>query len=309
MPAGDRFSAWREIVSKTHLPLAMELTSGWSPEDFSAEVREQRLGELSLLDTFAVPHRGWRTQRQAVAHSRDVVGLQFIAAGREAIEIGDETVMVETGDVMFWDGGVAGGYEILEPLRKRTLIMPRSVAATALPGYRNSFVRSLPGDLPSARTLASALALLSDRLGSMSDGARQAAAEFVVQLVTSLDTPQDDANPANVGWSRWELRERALRYIDDHLGDRQLGPVGIATANSVSVRTLYAAVDGLGVTLATYIRNRRLARCYDDLVHRSDPVATVALRWGFSGPAHFSRVFRQRYGVAPTAVRRHRRQA
>jgi AraC family transcriptional activator of tynA and feaB len=134
MPASDRLTAWREIVAKTHLPFAMELTSEWSPEDFSAEVREQHLGELSLLDAFAVPHRGWRIQRQIVAHSRNVVGLQFIVAGREAVHIGDETVMVGPGDVMFWDGGIAGGYEILEPLRKRTLILPRSVAATALPG-------------------------------------------------------------------------------------------------------------------------------------------------------------------------------
>jgi hypothetical protein len=73
-----------------------------------------------------------------------------------------------------------------------------------------------------------------------------------VQLVKSLDTPPDEANKATGGWSRWELRERSLQYIDDHLGDQELSPVGIAAAHSVSVRTLYAAVDGLGVTLATY---------------------------------------------------------
>lgn len=187
--------------------------------------------------------------------------------------------MVGPGDVMVWDGGIAGGYEILEPLRKRTLIMPRSVAATALPGYRNTFIRGLPGDHPSTRTLASALALLSGRLPSMSDGARQAAAEFVVQLVKSLDTPPDEATKTAGGWSRWELRERSSQYIDDHLGDQELSPVGIAAAHSVSVHTLYAAVDGLGITLAAYIRNRRLARCHDDLVLHSDPVATITLRW------------------------------
>jgi hypothetical protein len=38
VPEGDRFTAWREIVSETHLPFAMELTSGLPSEDFSAEV-------------------------------------------------------------------------------------------------------------------------------------------------------------------------------------------------------------------------------------------------------------------------------
>jgi AraC-like DNA-binding protein len=69
------------------------------------------------------------------------------------------------------------------------------------------------------------------------------------------------------------------------------------------------ALDGLGTTLAAYIRNRRLARCYDELILGGAPVGLIASRWGFSSPAHFSRAFRERYGMAPNQIRRQTRDA
>jgi AraC-like DNA-binding protein len=36
---------------------------------------------------------------------------------------------------------------------------------------------------------------------------------------------------------------------------------------------------------------------------RSRPVAAIAIRWGFASPAHFSRVFRRTYGIAPGRYR------
>jgi AraC-like DNA-binding protein len=296
---GDRFDAWCEIVAKTHLAFAVD-RSARSADPFLADVREQRLGEMALLDAHVLPHRGRRTGRQVSENTRDVVGLHFLETGRQAVEIAGDTIVLGPGDAMLWDGSATGGYEILEPLRKKTLIMPRSVAATALPNYRHDFVRVLPRDNPQTGALINVLSLLGDQLPAMDTGARQASAALVIELLRSL--PGDgEHTPAR--WSGWQLRERALQYVDDHLGDPKLSPATVAAAHAVSLRTLYSAVDGLGMTLAAYIRHRRLARCYDDLVLSAAPVGEIGSRWGFSSPAHFSRVFQQRYGMPPTRVR------
>jgi AraC-like DNA-binding protein len=104
--------------------------------------------------------------------------------------------------------------------------------------------------------------------------------------------------------SRRDLRERVLQYVDEHLGDPALSPATIAAAHAVSVRTLYSALDGLGTTPAAHIRNQRLARCRAELEGTSGSVGDIAFRWGFRNPAHFSRLFRARYAMPPSQVRR-----
>jgi AraC-like DNA-binding protein len=298
----DRFAAWCEILSTTHLAFATDISRRLR-DDFAADVREHALGPMSLVDASVLPHRGRRTRRQVSANTRDVIGLHFVESGRQAVGLGDQRVILGPGDAMIWDGAATGEYEILEPLTKKTLIVPRAVAAAVLPSYRNSFVKVLPKEHPPTRALVAVLSLLSEQLPTMNAGARNASAALVSELLKPLDSLHGRGEPAQPR-PRLELRERALDYIDNQLGDPKLAPATVAAAHGVSVRTLYNALDSLGITLGAYIRTRRLARCHDDLVSGSDPVGLIARRWGFSSLAHFSRVFRQHYGVSPSRVRR-----
>jgi len=258
---------------------------------------------MSLVDTAVRPHRGRRTHRQVSSNTRDVIGLHFVESGKQAVEIGGQRVILGAGDAMIWDGEATGEYEILEPLTKKTLIVPRAVAAAALPSYRNSFVTVLPKEHSPTRALVAVLSLLSKQLPTMNRGAREASAALVTELLRPLDSLHGAGEQARPRPSL-ELRERALDYIDTQLGDPKLGPAVVAAAHGVSVRTLYNALDSLGMTLGAYIRTRRLARCRDDLLSSSDPVGVIARRWGFSSLAHFSRVFQRHYGVSPSRIRR-----
>lgn len=303
VPLRDRFAAWCDILGATHLAFAMDPSPQWH-EGFSADIREHGLGSLSLLETSVEPHRGRRTRRQVNANTRDVIGLHFINSGRQAVDLQGRRVILGPGDAMIWDGSATGGYEILEPLKKTTLIVPRAVAATVLPSYRNSFVQPLPGDHPPTRFLIRMLSLLCEQLPLMDDGAREASARLIAELLKPLGELHGENLVQPLRVSRPALRERVLDYIDQNLADPALVPPAIAAAHGVSVRTLYSAVEGLGVSLARYIRDQRLARCYDALLFGADPIGTIALKNGFKSAAHFSTAFRERYGSTPREVRR-----
>lgn len=290
-------------MSASYLSFGIEMLPGRS-RDFDANVRGYRMGGMTLIRSSSLPHRGRRTRHHVEEKTRDVVGLYFVESGRLAIELDGERVLLGPGHAMILDGAATGQFEVLEPLVKTTLIVPRPLAATALPSYRRSYVQALPPDHQPARSLSRVLFLLNEQLPAMTGAAREASALLVTELLRPLDGVRGDAEadrrPA------FELRERALDYVDGNLHDPKLNPVTIAAAHRVSVRTLYTVLDGLGMTLSDYIRQRRLARCYDDLIFGSDPVAVVAFRWGFTSPAQFSRSFRARYGITPSMVRRQR---
>jgi AraC-like DNA-binding protein len=97
-------------------------------------------------------------------------------------------------------------------------------------------------------------------------------------------------------------------YIEQRLSDPDLSPSSIAAAHHMSVRSLQRVFQAQGSTVTEWIRNRRLDRCRHDLanpllVGRS--VSSIAAVWQFTSPAHFTRLFRVTYGLAPGEYRRH----
>jgi AraC-like DNA-binding protein len=75
----------------------------------------------------------------------------------------------------------------------------------------------------------------------------------------------------------------------------------------VSRRLLYNLFEEEGTSVARWIRERRLERCRRDLLDPAlshVPASAIAMGWGFADAAHFSRVFRARYGLPPGEYRR-----
>jgi transcriptional regulator GlxA family with amidase domain len=129
----------------------------------------------------------------------------------------------------------------------------------------------------------------------------------VLDLVTTaLATRLDRTHQIPTDSRRRALLLRVLAFIDARLGDADLSPTSIAEAHYISVRSLYTLFETQQATPADWIRQRRLERCRRDLLdpaHADTPVSRIAARWGFASPAHFSRTFRDAYGLTPVEYR------
>ena len=112
-------------------------------------------------------------------------------------------------------------------------------------------------------------------------------------------------------WGAPESRRHALlttvqAFIQEHLGDPGLSPAVIAAAHHISLRSLHQLFHDEGLTVAGWIRRRRLESCRRDLSDpalATRPVAAIAARWGFSSAGDFSRVFRAVHGLPPAEYR------
>ena len=100
---------------------------------------------------------------------------------------------------------------------------------------------------------------------------------------------------------------RVMAYIEANLTDPELSVERIAHACSISVRGLHRhfAEDPAG-SVSHYLWYRRLIRCAEALrdpsqTHRS--ITDVCFSYGFSSSSHFSRLFKDGFGVAPARYR------
>jgi AraC-type DNA-binding domain-containing proteins len=103
------------------------------------------------------------------------------------------------------------------------------------------------------------------------------------------------------------LLRRAKDHIEERLGDLALRPDEVAAAINVSTRTLNRLFEAGGISVSSWIRQRRLERCRETL---ADPRASeltinsIGAQWGMCDAAHFSRTFKSAYGITPREFRR-----
>lgn len=129
------------------------------------------------------------------------------------------------------------------------------------------------------------------------------AADLAAGIVETIDTVlrTDRYTPTD-----HDLTTAMEHYIAANLDDHHLGVAMLQSAFHCSRSALYRLFEKHG-GVATYIREQRLVRCFDEFSRPHDPptrVWTVATRWGFENPSHFHRLFVGMFGLSPSALAR-----
>lgn len=104
--------------------------------------------------------------------------------------------------------------------------------------------------------------------------------------------------------ARFDRIERVLDFIHSNL-DQPLSVSELAAHSCWSRWQLQRVFsEQTGVSVAHYVRELRLSYAAKQLLTRPDRVIDIALSFGFTSEANFSRAFRQQFGVSPRAYRR-----
>jgi AraC family transcriptional regulator len=96
---------------------------------------------------------------------------------------------------------------------------------------------------------------------------------------------------------------RVLRFVQEHL-DEDLSPGILSDVAHLSVYHFHRIFSGLvGESLAEHVRRIRLERAAGALRRTDDRVIDVALAAGYDAHEPFTRAFRARFGMSPSAWR------
>jgi AraC family transcriptional regulator len=105
------------------------------------------------------------------------------------------------------------------------------------------------------------------------------------------------------GLARWQTR-RVVAYIDANLGSR-LKVSKLAALLPLSPTHFSRGFHrAMGCTPSEYIAAKRVEHAKSLLRSSAEPMCSIALMCGFADQPHFSKTFRRRAGVTPSAWRR-----
>ena len=106
---------------------------------------------------------------------------------------------------------------------------------------------------------------------------------------------------------RAALSSRIKALIRQNLNDPDLSVEQLSSALDCTKRYLHMSFADESTTITSYIWQKRLEKCLEELELRprsGKTLTDIAFSWGFSSSSHFTHLFKKRYGMPPSAIQR-----
>lgn len=298
----DSFMAWREILFKHLMPIEIERLDD---KPFACRLEVANIGPLRMTrltqgalrsETTPYAERHYDGAETAAVIFTLAGALTCQQDGRESVQRpGDIVVLDRRHAVVTTCAGSQALFVklprerlegILGPLRLYTsLTMGTDLASTVLAtNFFHDLIRVRRQLTPDA----------VDRMASI--GVDLIVANIAERLARVTPGPLHGT----------VVVQRAKAYVEDHLADLTLDPPQLAAAVGVSLRRLQELFHERGQHISDWIWRRRLEvaakrLCDPSCAHL--PIGTLAYGSGFASQAHFSKRFKDRFGMTPREYR------
>lgn len=290
---------WENLLSSTHLPWSVRVSTEVAPEPFRAVVRRQWIDDLALVDCECSPCSGVRGRSQIAATDGDHLVVLINRGGSETVSQDGHEALLRPGDAVAWDSSRPARFVVWEPLVKRSLLIPRPALEAA--GFDLAGGVLIDRDTAAMQLLGSYLDTLSHTLPALTGTAITAARNATLELLRGALQPGTPSDPSA---TRPALRDQVERWLGQRLSAGHLDAETVAAAHGVSARTVNRLFSDTGETLSGVLRAKRLARVREELLAGDAGVTALAARWGFFDASHLTRNFRAVYGLSPREYRR-----
>jgi AraC-like DNA-binding protein len=305
LPGRTRVAAWNALYSSR---LESASVTPADHETFDAQLTLGTLGPIRVAKMTCARSSIARTPQHIVHAPGRVFSFILQARGSGVLaQYGHEAPLRE-GDITLCDSAAPHSYRFAESSEVLMLRVPASLLKERLPSPEQFCGRHLSSTEGLACTVAAVMASLCTQLErGLSPYFQNSLARHVLDLlVTSYAIAFDSLAPASSVVSGRHAKVKL--YIEQRLRDPELSPCTIAEGLKLSSRYLRMIFATGRETVSAYVLRRRLEECARQMADpqwRGRSIAEIAFGWGFNSAPHFTRSFRDRYGVSPRHYRFH----
>jgi AraC-like DNA-binding protein len=277
-----------------------------SLERFSGRIEAGMLGDMVLAKLEATPYQFSRSLRTPTPTLPLQVLLLIQVSGGGCLAQHDRSCPLYPGDwclidtVDHFDSSSLG-----DPSEYQILVLERPCDPDLLALLERGVARRFDSKAGMSRVLRSTLDEAFKQMNRLGGRSGRCLQNVITAMTWDALREQLDAPPA-LGPHDIQ-RARLKRHIESCLTDPGLSVESIAQACSTSVRSVHRAfaADTAG-SVWKYVWRRRLSHCAAELrdpgqSHRS--ITDICFDWGFNSSSHFSRLFKEQFGVPPSRYR------
>jgi AraC-like DNA-binding protein len=294
----ERVDYWREMI----LRLFADVEIGAIPNpEFFGKVRSQKCELLRVSDVGAAAQAVNRRHLQPRCKEEDKYFAVLMLQGTEHLEQDGNRAVIRPGDFSIYDATRPHYLTFENDWRQIIVSVPRTCLNELVVDMEYRTATRISTDSPVGRVMRSFLESLNSQIGQFTPAEMARLSESITHLITLTLGHLQPMDPEHSRSQALTLT-RVKVYINDNLGNPAFSAQQVSLATGLSVRYINKLFEQEGVSLMRYVLRRRLERCGRDLlnpVNAATRVSDIAFRWGFNDLSHFSRVFREFYGLAP----------
>ena len=304
-----RFAAWQEALCEHYLRVDI---CAQNPADYEGFLTKSVLGPTVLSEVFGCSQDIVRNHRHIARLDKDCYYLMFPSKGSLLVEQSGKQQVSTPGTAVLFDATVPYHLHCRDNTQSIYVEMPRSILIDRCPIDKLESVPafSFADGLGWAVTeFCKLVAFEADSIGN--DVAPKVAMEIADLLALCIDAELDCKPTGEILSSKFRLQS-LKSYIKSRLDDPDLSLEMIAKDNRISVRYLHYLFKGTGKSVSEWVREQRLERCHQKLTSNKfegDSITDIAFSLGFNSSSHFTRLFKQKFGMPPRWARQKSKQS
>jgi AraC-like DNA-binding protein len=214
---------------------------------------------------------------------------------------------LEAGEGVLLTSGEVGAQYFPETATGVTLRIPRRTLAALVPDPESALMRRLPAGTPALRLLVDYVTLVMDKHELESVELQRLFTTHVHDLVALVLGANRDAAELAQGRGLRAARLHAIKSeVSRRFGDEGLSVGSVALRHGVTPRYVHLLFEAEGRTFSEFLIEQRLTHAYRMLTNprlAARKISAIAFEVGFANLSYFNRLFRRRYGAAPSDIR------
>lgn len=300
LPREKRYDAWRAAICDHYVHVDVKATR---PENYKGFIRESRFGEVTLTDILISEQTIRRNSGHISKLDKDCYYLQFLHRGNVTVVQRGENLISNPARAAIFCATEQYELQCSGEVRSFYLELPRAEFAQRFPKERIPVSAAIDSTQALGRISTEFCAMLATESTRLADERRAPLGTQLMDLLAlTLMSAETDAPGSDPSVRFARLRSVKL-WIEAHIGDPELSLDRIAAENGISVRYLHQLFQNEDRSVSEWIWHRRLQLCYDAIASGDGRLITsIAYQHGFNSSAHFSTLFRRKYGIAPRDV-------
>lgn len=264
-----------------------------------------RWGEMRITDVHANAQSVQRRLSVARCEEQDSYFAVLLLAGTELVEQDGRETVLHPGDMTVYDATRPHRLIFSSDFRKLILNIPRYALRERVAGMERFTTLRIPARQGVAAVTSEFLKSFANNAAHLSTSETAGLAKQALDLLALTIA---SVRPEDSCFSRTRSMSlcRVKAFVEQHLTDPALSAGAVSRGVGLSSRYTNKLFEDEDSSLMRYVWKRRLACCRNDLrdpayAHRR--LSEIAMRWGFNDLSHFSRAFRQQFGLSPRNFR------